>query len=142
VIVVDASVWVSRLVATDVHYEPSRRWLEDAAARGEQFIAPMILLPEVAGAVARRTADSAMGDRGVEILLRVPGLRLVSIDHRLGQEAARLAARHRLRGADAVYVTTASVLSVPLVTWDDEQRDRTQGLISVASPQEILQGPR
>lgn len=140
-IVVDASVWVSRLVATDVHHEPSRRWLEDAAARGEQFVAPMILLPEVAGAVSRRTGDSAIGVRGVEILLRVPGLRLVSIDNELGQEAAGLAARHRLRGADAVYVATAGVLRVPLLTWDAEQRDRTPGSITVMTPVEIQRSP-
>jgi predicted nucleic acid-binding protein len=138
VIVVDASVWVSRLIATDTHHDPSRVWMEDAAARDEQFVAPVILLPEVAGALSRRAADPAVGERVVEVLLRVPGLRLVSIDGRLGQEAARLAARHRLRGADAVYVATASTLNLPLVTWDAEQRDRTEGLIQTTTPAEML----
>ena len=99
--VVDASVWVSRLVPTDAHHAASRAWLEEEMARGELVIAPTILLPEVAGALARRTGFAGAARRAIAQLVQVPVLRLVGVDHRLAREAAGLGARLRLRGADA-----------------------------------------
>lgn len=136
-IVVDASVWVSRLVPGDLHHGPSCLWLGHAVRHGDPLISPAILLAEIAGAVSRGTGEAALGERAVRDVLRIPGVRLVSIDRQLGQEAARLAARLRLRGADAVYVATASLMRVPLVTWDMEQRTRAGVLIAVRTPEEI-----
>ncbi len=127
--VVDASVWVSVLVPQDVHHTQSRAWLEERMREGALLIAPVILLAEVGGAVARRTGESGLGRRAAEVLLSLPNLRLVPVDDRVGYEAARLAAQLGLRGADAVYVATAALLGVPLVTWDIEQRERAQPVV-------------
>ena len=134
--VVDASVWVSRLVPQDVHHLISRQWLERQVARDELLVAPILLLAEVAGAISRRTREPEQARRAVEILLRVPGLRLVSVDPPLGREAARLAADLHLRGADAVYVAVAHTLGLPLITWDIEQRERAGALIVARTPEQ------
>jgi predicted nucleic acid-binding protein len=55
----------------------------------------------------------------------------VPVDHGLADAAAALAARLRLRGADATYVAVASRLGVPLVTWDDKQRQRAASLVTI-----------
>ncbi len=132
--VVDASVLVSRLVPHDVHHEPSRRWLASHVEGGGLVVAPALLLPEVAGAVARRTAEPRLAQRAVEAVLRLPALRLVPVDEVLARAAARLAGQLRLRGADALYVATAARLRLPLVTWDTEQRDRAARLVQVLVP--------
>jgi predicted nucleic acid-binding protein len=132
--VVDASVVVSRLVPHDVHHEASRRWLTRHVARGGLVIAPTLLLPEVAGAVARRTGEPRLARRAVDAVLRVPGLRLVAVDDVLARMAARLAGRLRVRGADAIYLAVAASLRLPLVTWDIEQRDRAAPLVEVLVP--------
>jgi predicted nucleic acid-binding protein len=111
--VVDASVVVSRLVPHDV-----------------------LLLPEIAGAVARRTGAPRLAQRAVEAVLRLPALRLVVVDDVLARRAAILAGRLRLRGADAVYIATAATLRQPLVTWDAEQRDQAARVIQVMVPEE------
>lgn len=129
--VVDASVWVSRLVPQDVHHPASRRWLE---AHADPLIAPILLLAEVAGAIARRTGAPELGRQAVETLTQLPNLRLVPLDPRLGLETARLAADLQLRGADAAYVAVAYHLHLPLVTWDREQADRAGPLIAVYTP--------
>jgi predicted nucleic acid-binding protein len=134
--VVDASVWVSRLVPQDVHHQASRRYLEKRAAAGDPLVAPVLLLAEVAGAIARRTGAPELGRRALEGLLRFPGLRLVTMDRHLGQEMARLAADLQLRGADAAYVAVAVRLSLPLVTWDREQALRAAPRIPVLTPEE------
>lgn len=132
--VVDASVIVSRLVPHDAHHEVSRRWLARHAAEGGLLVTPALLLPEVAGAVARRTGSARLASRAVDAVLRVPGLRLVPVDDVLARTAATLAGQLRLRGADAVYVAVAAALRLPLVTWDAEQRDRARRLIEVLMP--------
>src|SRR5687768_12260769 len=102
-IVVDASVWVSLFVPQDLHYEPSRRWLREHSAAGNAIVDPIILLAEIAGAIARRTGDCTLAWQSVQAVLRVPGLRLVPINRRLGLLAATIAANERLRGADTLY---------------------------------------
>jgi predicted nucleic acid-binding protein len=132
--VVDASVWVSALVAHDAHHKASRRWLKRHASRGQSLVVPALALAEVAGAVSRRTADPILGKRALEAMLGLPGLRIVPLDPDLGREAGRLAADHRLRGADAVYVASASRQNMPLVTWDDELRVSVGRLVTVLHP--------
>ena len=48
--------------------------------------------------------------------------------------AVYIAADHRIRGADAIYVAVALEQSVPLVTWDHELRQRAAPLIEVIQP--------
>ena len=77
--VVDASVVVSRLVAHDVNHDASRRWLMRHVADGGLIIAPTLLLPEVAGAIAADlrlplvTWDAEQHDRGARLVeVRAP----------------------------------------------------------------------
>jgi predicted nucleic acid-binding protein len=133
--IVDASVVVSRLVPHDVHHQASRRWLTRHVAGGGLVIAPALLLPEVAGAVARRTGEPRLARRAVDAVLRLPSLRLVPVDDLLARAAARLASRLRVRGVDAVYIAAAAGLRLPLVTWDVEQRDRASAVVAVLSPE-------
>ena len=132
--VIDASVWVSVFVPEDAHHLPSRRWLERHIEVGGLVAGPSLLLVEVAGAVARRTGLPGFGLRAIDQILDTPGLRLVALGLAEGEIAARLAARLRLRGADAVYAEVARVLQVPLVTWDRELHDRASALVTVLSP--------
>lgn len=136
-VVVDASVWVSRLVPHDVNHEASREWLDSYTASGGRLVAPIILLIEIAGAVARRTGQSALAYQAVTQVRLVPHLRVVPVDLLVGMQATRLAADLRLRGADAVYVAVAHRLHIPLVTWDVEQQTRAQPLIMTHTPTSI-----
>ena len=133
-IVVDASVWVSYLVEQDVHHTISRRWLADVLNRSEATVAPGLLLAEIAGAVAGRTADPRLAHKAVELVTATPGLRLVTGEPKLAILAARLAADLRLRGPDAFYIAVAHQLNIPLVTWDKEQLDRAARLITTSTP--------
>ena len=60
-------------------------------------VSRLVLLPEVAGAVARRTGDPRLARRAVDAVLRLPALRLVQVD----DSRAR---RPGSPGADAVYI--------------------------------------
>ena len=123
-IVVDASLWVARLVPQDAFHAAVSAWMEARRLEQTEFLAPALLLAEVAGAVSRRTGEAGLAAQAVEHLEHLPGLRLVEMDRPLLDEAARLAAELGLRGSDSTYVAVASRLNLPLVTLDSDQRDR------------------
>lgn len=137
-IVTDASIWVSHLIAQEINHSVSRRWLTKIVKQGEVIAAPALLLAEVAGAIARRTGDPDLGHRALDHILSTPELRLVYTDSDLGMLAARLAADQRLRGSDALYVAVAYHLRIPLVSWDREQIDRVTNLIKAYTPTQEL----
>jgi predicted nucleic acid-binding protein len=133
--IVDASVVVSHLVPHEAGHEASRRWLARHVVAGGLVIAPVLLLPQVAGAIARRTGNPRLARRAIDAVLRLPALRLLDLDETLARAAAAVAARLRARGADAVYIAAAAHLRLPLVTWDAEQRDRAAGIVEVLAPE-------
>ena len=133
-VVVDASVWVSRLVEGDVHHARCREWLDNQEVCGGLLVAPALMLAEVAGAISRRTRRPGLARQAVRGLQAIPQLRLVSVDPALADLAAALAGEHALRGADALYVATASQLRLPLVTLDDEQLSRAKSIVTTSSP--------
>ena len=130
-VVVDASVWVARLIAGDVFHDTSRRWLEGKRSGGEHFLAPSLLLAEVAGAIARRTGEADLARKATAALKQLEDLRLVEMEAELGQIAADLAATLGLRGADAFYVAVAAHLSVPLATLDTDQQGRAAKVVEI-----------
>jgi len=131
-------VWVSRPARSDAHHRPSRQWPMTATQQGELLAAPSLLLPEVAGAIARRSGRTDLALRAASLLERLPNLRLVRLDAALARLAGQLAAELRLPEADASYVALAQRLGVPLVSWDGEQRERGAGLVPVVTPGELL----
>lgn len=130
-VVVDANVFVSLLVSADVHHERCVAWVRGQLSVGQGLVAPMILLPEVAGTISRR-ASPAAGREAVTALKRIR-LRLVPIDARMAALAAELAVTHALRGADAVYVAVADLLHIPLVTLDADFQ-RVAGRVEIVAP--------
>jgi predicted nucleic acid-binding protein len=128
--VVDASVWVARLVSQDVFYELVREWMSARIGEDDQFLSPSLLLAELGGAISRRTTP-ALGRKAIQQVQNLPGLQLVEMDHSLILEAAQLAAELGLGGADSTYVAVAAQLDLPLVTLDIDQKERTGKRVKV-----------
>lgn len=133
-IVIDSSVWVSWLVSQDVHHQTSRQWMAGTIASGEMLVVPSLALAEIAGAIARRTGQSADGRQSVRHLLRLSVLRVEPVDRALAMASALVAADLKLRGPDAIFATLAYRLAVPLITWDNELALRASRLISTLPP--------
>ena len=123
-VVVDASVWVARLVPQDGYHQVARDWMAEQRDEDVLLISPSLLLPEVGGAIARRTGDGELAAKAIAALEHLPGIRLIEMERSLVAEAAELAASLGLRGADAVYVAAADYLHLSLCTLDDDQARR------------------
>lgn len=122
---VDASVWVARLLPDDVHHERCKSWMMEQVQAAERFAAPELLLAELGGAIARRTGSPQLAKQTLAVILRIPELRLLKLQGELVSTAAQLAAEYGLRGADAFYSAAAAQLTIPLVTLDVDQHERT-----------------
>lgn len=129
--ILDASVWVARLIPQDEFHLLTKEWMSAQRALDGQFVSPSLLLAEVAGAVSRCTVAS-LAHRAIQELQRLPGLRLVEMNDALIEEAAGLAADLGLRGADSVYVALAKQLGVPLLTFDVDQKERAKTTVEIA----------
>lgn len=130
-VVVDASIWVSRLVPQDEFHNRCKEWLAGQRSKGVLLISPSFLLVEVAGAISRRTGDGSLAEAAVQNLQRLAGLRLVEMDQAVIETAAQMAASLGMRGGDAIYAAVAHRLNLSLATLDSDQKDRASQMIKV-----------
>ncbi|RLD07579.1 MAG: hypothetical protein DRI56_06615 [Chloroflexota bacterium] len=128
-VVVDASIWVARLIDGDVFHSISRQWLDKQRDKGMSFLAPTLLLVEVAAAISRRTGSSDLAQRAIDALENLPNLRLIDMDHKVVQTAIRVGVDLGVRGADAFYIAIAQNLNLPLATLDIDQRERGSQIV-------------
>lgn len=131
--VVDASVLVSALLPSDAHHQHALGWLSRSIEENVPLHIPILALAELGGAISRQTGDGALAHKAVA-QLRALELEIHEIDRSLGEEAAKLAATLRLRGADATYTALAQELVDVLVTFDDEQLERAKAVVEVHRP--------
>jgi predicted nucleic acid-binding protein len=133
-VVIDASAWISYLLPSDALHAPTRAWLGPCLVARNGVAGPVIVLPEVAGAVGRRSGKPAHGHRAVRALRLIPRLDLVGLDAGLTDLSIRFAADLGLRGTDATYVAVAYQLGLPLVTWDQEQLNWGASVVQTRTP--------
>ena len=138
--VTDASLWVNYFLRQNRFHEESVAWVDHRLQEGLPMVAPALLLAEVGGAISRGTGSLGAGRRAVNSLLHWPLLEIVSWEGE-GLEAALLACDLGLRGADAYYVLVAHRRSLPLISWDDDQRERARAVVPVGCPGEPLRWP-
>lgn len=136
--VVDASVWVARYVNTDVHHQESLQWMAQNFRNRIDIYCPTILLPEVAGPIARRTGDEQSAREAVLHISSLSSIFLIPLDIELAYLSARFAADLNLKGADAVYVALAAVRRATLITLDEEQRTRASRVVPTARPSDAI----
>ena len=108
-IVVDASVVVDSLIGSAIASE---------RLSGEVLIAPAIIDAEVGGAVRRRWLHGALDeDRAKLAVDALIDLEILRFEHRaLIHRAWQL--RHKVSFTDALYITLAEQLDIPLLTAD------------------------
>jgi len=136
--VIDASVYVSRMRREEAQHAESTCLFEAMAAQRLPVLCPETLLPEVAAALARGLDDTEFAYRAAAHLRTLPGHRFIAVNRVLSELAAQLAAECRLRGCDAIYAALARREGVPLITWDEQQRERTAPVVETLTPAEAL----
>jgi predicted nucleic acid-binding protein len=132
--VIDASVYIALVNADEREHASGWAWFEQAKAAEEAAVASVILLAEVAAALSRGMGDPTLAHRVVQQLARSVVIELIQITMAIAQRAAEVAAEHRIRGCDAVYVALADQLSDTLVTLDRQQLEGGAALVTLRAP--------
>ena len=137
--IVDASVWVASVLDKDAHHDVCLAFMHRFVKERQIAIVPLLLWPEISGAVARRTGDADRGMKVAELIAAKIWVKGVPLDASLAHESMRLAASLRLRGADAVYVALAVAYREPLLTLDIEMLERARCLAEAFTPEQWLE---
>jgi predicted nucleic acid-binding protein len=132
--VIDTSVYVAIVKATEPHHQISRKWFQETKLNGEQISAPVIFLAEVAAAIGRGQDDTELVKKVVQTITDQKLIELFPISFTMAERAAVIAAEQRIRGADALYVALAEHLGDELVTWDEQQRLRGAAVVTTRLP--------
>lgn len=133
-VTIDASVFVSAFSPTEPDSERSWRFLIETRAREIPVIVPTLVLAEGVASLARKQNNADMALNWMREIQRLSNITFISLDERLAQEAAEIAARHRLRGSDAIYAAVARRFAATLITLDVEQGERAAAVVSVRQP--------
>jgi predicted nucleic acid-binding protein len=139
---VDASVFVNAFNPHENGHAASLAILAAIQEGGDPVIVPTLLLPEIGSAVARASNDSAGALQYANATAALPHLTLVSLTPTMARQAAELAATHRLRGADAIYLAVARRYGTTVVSRDEEQRSRGLAVVTCQTPEEALSSRR
>lgn len=134
----DASIFVNAFNPHEEGHAASLQILSAIQDRGDPVIVPTLLVAEIAAAVARATEDSVGALQYALATAALPQLTLVPLTAAVARQAAELAATHRLRGADAVYVAVARRYGTTIVSRDQEQRTRGGAVVTCQTPEEAL----
>ncbi|MEW5872766.1 MAG: type II toxin-antitoxin system VapC family toxin [Chloroflexota bacterium] len=133
--VIDASVYIALINANEPEHATCWTWFSTARAAQETILAPVILLAEVGAALSRGTGDAQLADQVVKQLTSAGMIELIPVTLPLAERAATIAANHRIRGCDAIYVALAEQSNSPLVTLDQQQLNRATSIITTYKPQ-------
>ncbi len=132
---IDASVLVSAFTPSEKAHRSCQALLREIRRSETPMILPTLAIVEIAAAIGRGQSKPDLGYAFALEVSRFPELTLVNLDTSLAHEAADIAARHRLRGSDAVYVAVARRFGATLLTLDAEQRERAAAIVPVHWPE-------
>ena len=137
-VTIDASMWLAALWAHEPRHAAAGRALAEIDRQQIRMVQPTLFLPEVCGAVRRRTGREDLAAALTEALLLSPLMTMSPLTLEVATESAACAVRLGLRGADACYVATSRLERTILLTLDTEVIERARVLIDVRSPAEWL----
>ena len=134
-VTVDASVFVSAFTPTEPAYQESRSFMLGVREQSIPIIVPVLVLPEISAALSRGQDKPELGLAFVQELRNFPNTTFIDVDDGIATLAVEVAAKHRLRGSDAVYAAVALRFGTELITLDKEQLVRLPKVLSVRKPQ-------
>ena len=132
--VMDASVYIALINSQEVKHSTSWAWFEGAQSKQERIYAPVILLAEVAAVLSHGIGNLDIAHRVIHQLKRASVIELIPVTLQLAELAADIAAEHRIRGCDAIYVALADQLNESLVTLDRQQLERAAAIVPTHEP--------
>lgn len=132
-LVLDASVAVAAYRRDEPNHAAARARVQRIQMGRDTLIVPSIFVAEMTASMMRRGMGLAFVEHHVSRLFsRVD--ECATMGPKRGQKVADMAARTRLRAADAFYVWLAAERRATLITDDIEVIERAAGVCKIAAP--------
>jgi predicted nucleic acid-binding protein len=135
---VDASVWMNARSPKEKGYLESKKALMIIEEMNIPVFSPSILIVELSASMSRATGDEKAGILFSRLVSELPNIELMPITLELAKDAAVIAARLKIRGADALYCAVAADKKAVLLSRDKEQVERAKALIKVMQPEDFI----
>jgi len=126
-VIIDASVWVSRFNKGDRFHEQAKNIFETIKISREKICIPAIAFTEVAGVIKRTTNDKAAASAAVYDMKDMDPEVFTDFD-KLEPIATEIAINHGVRGADAYYLAVAELTKSKLHTFDIQQEEAFESI--------------
>ncbi len=136
-VTIDANIWIAALIADESSHAICKKVLQHLKQKGYFLNTPTLAEVEVGATIARVYGENDCALDAGRYVRNFPRTTLHALDAELAQDATRIAAEYRLRGADSIYVATALKANSVLVTYDKELLTRVKE-IKVLSPEDFL----
>ena len=133
-VTIDASVFISAFTPTEPAHQASKAFMLNIRQQATPIIVPVLVLPEISAALSRGQNKPDLGIAFVQELKNLPGTTFIDLDSSLADLAVEVAAKHRLRGSDAVYAAVALRFGTQLITLDREQLERLPKVLPARAP--------
>jgi predicted nucleic acid-binding protein len=137
-ITIDSSVFVSAARPNEVGKRESTNFLRWVRRARPRLFLPTLVMAEVAAALSRTGSATGLARQYALAIGQLPNTVLVALDEGLASQAAGFGARHKLRGADAVFLATAALFAAELVSLDREQLERGSSIVLTLTPTGFL----
>lgn len=131
---VDANIFVSARMRTEINHLVSDQFLNHIVAAATVVRCPALVLPETATAIIRSTRRVSLANGAVSQIVNFPYLTLIDLTADHARQAADIAIACRLRGADAVDAAVAQEFGTTLITWDQELLTRGVAAVPTLTP--------
>lgn len=133
-VTIDASVFVSSFTPGEPAHKESKAFMLNIREQSTPIIVPVLLLPEISAALSRGQGKPELGLAFVQELKNLPNTTFIDVNDSIAMLASEIAAKHRLRGSDAVYAAIALRFGTELITLDKEQLARLPKVVAVKLP--------
>ncbi len=136
-VTIDASVFIAALHPSEPAYTESSECLQKIRQNMIEVICPTLVLPECAAAIIRPTQDQQLALNAMQMVSNFPRIQLISLTQSVATRAAEIAIECHLRGADAIYVTVATLYSTQLISLDKEMLERGKQIVTTVTPEKF-----
>jgi predicted nucleic acid-binding protein len=133
-VTIDASVFVNAFSPDEDGSDKSADFLSRIRDEAIPLIQPTLFFLEIVASIARKQDETEIALELSQELKKFPKLTLIDLDEDLADFASEIAAKHRLRGSDAVYAAVALRFGTELITLDKEQLARLPKVLTVKMP--------
>lgn len=134
---IGASVLIAVFDETDIFHQTSLKLFETIIQKNIDVIIPAFALVEIAGALVRKGYKPDDVIDYINYLKSCENMEFVSLESQLYELSVNVALKLKIKGSDFIYIAVSDFFNLILITYDNQQRERGNEVITTTTPESI-----